>query len=103
MLICILVKLPLVNCLPFFRDRLSAQDILSIHKVYDYAHQQLYGEGGGKVDAGGEKVESILCLEVLCGDKVRYSFLLFFVFFVALCVRSVARAQVIGVGVHMCI
>lgn len=51
-------------------DRLSAQDLLTIRKVHDYAYNKLYGEEG-RVDENGERLEPETCLEILCMDQVR--------------------------------
>lgn len=50
-------------------DRLSAQDILTIRKVHDYAYNKVYGEEG-KIGEDGEKLEADTCLEILCMDQV---------------------------------
>ena len=48
---------------------MSAQDLLTIRKVHDYAYNKLYGEEG-KVGEDGEKLEADTCLEILCMDQV---------------------------------
>ena len=50
-------------------DRLSAQDILTIRKVHDYAYNKVYGEEG-RMGEDGEKLEADTCLEILCMDQV---------------------------------
>ena len=50
-------------------DRLSAQDLLTIRKVHDYAYNKLYGEEG-RLDENGERLEPETCLEILCMDQV---------------------------------
>ena len=52
-------------------DRLSAQDLLTVRKVHDYAYNKLYGEEG-KLDENGERMDPETCLEILCMDQVYY-------------------------------
>ena len=53
----------------FFSDRLSAQDLLTIHKVQEYVYDKLYGEKGE--DAGKEGRGSNI--DILCAEQVRSS------------------------------
>ena len=57
---------------PHCSDRLSAQDLLSIRKVQEFAYQKVYGDEGKREGEGGEerKVDCGDCLEILCMDHV---------------------------------
>ena len=60
------LKVSLIWC-ALFRDRLSAQDLLTIKKVQEYVYDKVYGEKGeesGKEGRGSH-------IDIICAEQVR--------------------------------